>query len=302
MQKEKPIPIVPCSDAFISDMRHYELQRQLQFKKSASQVTNSSSRFSRDNLKETIVINQVDSKFIVCLLPSDPATDGLGHESGVSQAPSRTLVLVDQHAADERVRVEWLQREICLGYLRSDDGAGIERTILDPPVPVLLTKHEKSALRQSDHIKVLLASWGVEFAPIDKVREGNHLDDDSDYSQVMVTSIPAIVNHRVRATLNPPPLGTDERTSCLRETNCSISSKGYSGITQMTRLEGCLLRLSRCIARMSSLGKGLYDIVPLSSWNYSIPRLAEVRHDNHLVPPGLNVDPIYQGRSCSTIL
>lgn len=259
-------------------MRHYELQRQLQFKQSTSQVTNSSNRFSRDDLKEAIVINQVDSKFIACLLPSDPATNDLGHESGVSpQASSRTLVLVDQHAADERVRVEWLQREICLGYLRGDDGTGIERTILDPPVPVLLTRHEKSILRLSNHIRDLLASWGVEFAPINQAREGDRLGDDSDYSQVMVTSIPAIVNHRVCTTLSPPLLGTDNRTSYLRETKCSILSKGYSGITRMTRPEGYLLRLSHGIARMNSLGKELYGIVPLSFWNYSIPRLAEVR-------------------------
>lgn len=285
----------------MSDMRHYELQKRLQFKQSAGQVTNLSSRFSRDDLKESLVINQVDSKFIVCLLPSNPVTDDLGRGSGVSQASSRTLVLVDQHAADERVRVEWLQREICLGYLRNDGGTGIERTILDPPVPVLLTKHEKSTLWRSNHTRDLLASWGVEFSPINQAQESSHLGDDSGYSQVMVTSIPAIVNHRVRTTLNLPPLGTDERTSCLRETNCSISSKGYSGITQMTFLEGCPLRLSRCMARTNSLGKGLYGIVPHNSWNYSTPRLAEVRHDSHLVLPGLSVDPVYQGRSCSTI-
>ena len=198
--KEKPIPVVPCSDAFISDTRHYELQRQLQYKQSTGQATSSSNRFSRDDLKEAIVINQVDSKFIACLLPSDPMTDDLGYRSGASsQALSRTLVLVDQHAADERVRVEWLQREICLGYLRSDDGTGVERTILDPPAPILLTRHEKLILQRNGDIRDLFASWGVEFAPIDGAgMEDNHFDDDSNYSQVMVTTIPEIASHRVR--------------------------------------------------------------------------------------------------------
>jgi len=197
---EKPIPVVPCSDAFVSDMRHYDLQRQLQYKQSASQAANSSNRFSRDDLKEAVVINQVDSKFIACLLPSDPVTGDQNHGLGeLPQPPSRTLVLVDQHAADERVRVEWLQREICMEYLRNDDGTGVERAILDPPVPILLTRHEKLILQRSGDIRNLLASWGVEFAPInDTMEENNHSDDDDDnYSQVTVTSIPEIVSHRV---------------------------------------------------------------------------------------------------------
>lgn len=195
--KEKPIPVVPCSDAFTSDMRHYELQRQLQYKQSASQMANSSNRLSRDGLKEVVVIDQVDSKFIACLLPSDPVADDAGY--GL-EAPSRTLVLVDQHAADERVRVEWLQREICLGYLRND-GTGVERTILNPPVPILLTGHEKLILQRNGDIRDMFSSWGVEFAPInDTGKRNDHSDDDSNYSQVTVTSIPEIVSHRVCIT------------------------------------------------------------------------------------------------------
>ena len=264
-------------------MRHYELQRQLQYKQSASQATNSSNRFSRDDLKEATVINQVDSKFIACLLPSDPVTDDLGYGPEVSsQAPPRTLVLVDQHAADERIRVEWLQREICLGYLRNDDRTGVERTILDPPIPILLMRHEKSTLQRNDHIRDLLASWGIKFAPIDDAgEEDERFDDNSNYSQVMVSSVPEIVNHRVRVRLALPSLGADERASCPRETSCSISSKGYSGITLMTHSEDCLLHLSRYTVKMSSRGREPYDIVPPSSWNYSTPRLAEVRYDNH---------------------
>ena len=277
-RKEKPIPVVPCSDAFISDMRHYELQGQLQYKKSASQVADTSNRLSRDDLKEAVVINQVDSKFIACLLPSVPVTDDAGYVSGVSsQASSRTLVLVDQHAADERVRVEWLQREICLGHLRND-GTGVERTILDPPVPILLTKHEKLVLRRNGDIRDLLASWGVEFAPIDDAGKGrDQSDGGGDYSQVMMTCIPEIVSHRVCVKSTPLHLGADEHSSCRRGRTCSISSRGCLGITQRTRSEGSLLHPSRHTMMTSSRGKELYDIAPPSSWIYSIPRLAEVR-------------------------
>ena len=120
------IPAVPCSDASISDMRHHELQKKLQYKQNASHMPNSSYRFSRVDLKEVVVVNQVDSKFIACLLPSDSVTSDAGHgQATSSRGPSRTLVLVDQHAADERVRenFEWLQRDTYLAYLRNDNGA-----------------------------------------------------------------------------------------------------------------------------------------------------------------------------------
>lgn len=257
VRKEKPIPTVPCSDAFISDMRHYELQKQLHYKQSASQVINSSNRFSRDDLKEASVINQVDSKFIACLLPSDPTTGDAGYGSVVSsQAFSRTLALVDQHAADERIRVEWLQREICLGYLR-DDGIGVERTILDPPVPILLTRHEKQILRRSGDIKDLFASWGVEFAPISDVGKGADPDDDDNYSQVTMTSIPEIVSHRVCVNFAPLHFDVDRRASYHQGTTCSISSRVCSEITRMTPSEGRPLHLSHYTAKMNSRGKEL---------------------------------------------
>ena len=274
-------------------MRHYELQRQLQYKQTASQVTNSSNRFSRDDLKEAAVINQVDSKFIACLLPSDPVTDDVSRGSGASpQAPSRTLVLVDQHAADERVRVEWLQREICLGYLRND-GTGVERIVLDPPVPILLTRHEKLILHRNDDIRDLLASWGVEFAPINDAGRDDHSDDDDNYSQVAVTSIPEIVSNRVRARLVLPHIGADGRASYLRGMICSISSRGYLSITRMKHSEGRLLHLSHNAAKTNSRGKVLYGIAPPSSWICSTPRLAEVRDVDHFSAknPALISDP-----------
>ena len=294
---------MPCSNAFISDMRHYELQRQLRYKQSASQGASSSNCLSRDDLKDAVVINQVDSKFIACLLPSDPAADETSYELGVPpQAPSRTLVLVDQHAADERVRVEWLQREICLGYLRNG-GTGVERTILDPPVPILLTRHEKLILWRSGDVRDSLASWGVEFAPINDTGErSENSGEDSNYSQVTVMSIPEIVSHRVRVGSTSLHLSADGCRSYLRGTTCSISSKGYSGIqARMTRLEDHLLHLSRHTMETSSRGKPLCGIAPPSFWIYSIPRLAEVWDTNCFIRQTRYSFLTHQERSCSTI-
>jgi DNA mismatch repair protein MLH3 len=58
------------------------------------------SKLSRADLQHAAVINQVDAKFILCSLPS---------EDGSAQ----TLVLVDQHAASERVILESLLSALC---------------------------------------------------------------------------------------------------------------------------------------------------------------------------------------------
>lgn len=279
-QKEKPIPVVPCSDAFISDMRHYELQKQLQYKQS-----NSSYRFSRDDLKEAVVVNQVDSKFIACLLPSGSVTgDAVYGSRPCSQGLSQTLVLVDQHAADERVRVEWLQRDICLAYLRNDDGAGVKRFDLDPPVAILLTRHEKLVLRRNGDLRDFLASWGVEFAPIkDTGEEDNPSGDDVSYSQVAVTSIPEIVSNRV---CHPSPLlrlYVDGCVSCLREMTCRISSRVCLRIGRTTCSEDHRSHLSRQLVKTCSHGRELYETAPLNSWSCSTPKLAEVRPYNPFV-------------------
>jgi hypothetical protein len=284
-QKEKPIPVVPCSDAFISDMRHYELQKQLQYKQSVSETNNSSYRFSRDDLKEAIVVNQVDSKFIACLLPSGSVTGDAGYGSGpTSQGPSRTLVLVDQHAADERVRVEWLQRDVSLAYLRNDDGTGVKRIVLDPPIAILLTRREKLVLLRSSDFRDFLASWGVEFAPIkDTGEEHSPSDDDGNYSQITVTSIPEIVDNRVcdQFVLTHPCV--NGLASSLRGMTCRILSRVCSGIGQMMCTKDHLSHLSRHTVKTCSRGSELYEIAPPNSWSCSTPRLAEVRPYNFFI-------------------
>lgn len=67
-------------------------------------------RISKDTLKKAQLIAQVDKKFIFAILPFDRLND----ETDVvatTPAASSVLVLIDQHAADERCRVEGLMQE-----------------------------------------------------------------------------------------------------------------------------------------------------------------------------------------------
>ncbi|KAK5721422.1 DNA mismatch repair protein [Elasticomyces elasticus] len=62
----------------------------------------SASKLSKAALNRVKVIRQVDDKFILCSMPSSSA-----------DSDRNTLVLVDQHAASERVMLEGLLKELC---------------------------------------------------------------------------------------------------------------------------------------------------------------------------------------------
>ncbi|EJD01597.1 uncharacterized protein FOMMEDRAFT_148054 [Fomitiporia mediterranea MF3/22] len=154
--------------------------------------------FSRECLEKLEVLGQVDFKFIACLIdeeshaPSSSDAEGI---PGTSERGSdvRMLVLVDQHAADERVRVERYLKSLCLGYL-DRDREGVERRALDPPVPTLLTKFERDRLLDSERIKRAFSAWGLDFvdAPTgDRMCEEN--DNDEGYGLVHCNSVPEVV-------------------------------------------------------------------------------------------------------------
>lgn len=127
---------------------------------------------SKDALKNVVFLEQVDHKFLLCRVPI---------------APGRSyLVLFDQHAVDERVRVEQLLKEYC-----AQVAAGCpDLQLLPEPQPFLLDAQTVELLR--DH------------AP-DFHRWGLHLEigvADNKGGQCYVTAVPVIVSSRLRADVN----------------------------------------------------------------------------------------------------
>jgi DNA mismatch repair protein MLH3 len=137
--------------------------------------------FTAEYLRRARVIEQVDTKFIACVLDcgsSDPRS-----KSGP------TLVLIDQHAADERVRVERLFVDPCYAFLNGH--LGTTARVLDPPLPVLLEATEARKIAHSDVVHEAFQRWGVTFTK-----------EDGDASeaiprQVYVRSIPEVVAEKV---------------------------------------------------------------------------------------------------------
>jgi DNA mismatch repair protein MLH3 len=113
------------------------------------------SKLSKASLQHARVIRQVDAKFIFCSMPS-------------TDSSSRTLVLVDQHAASERVILERLLSDLYApidanstsARLRTNTGCSstVATTILDNPIVFELTGNESELLRAQ---APLFAQYGI---------------------------------------------------------------------------------------------------------------------------------------------
>ncbi|KAG0085748.1 DNA mismatch repair protein [Podila epicladia] len=137
-------------------------------------------QLSKSLLQQARVVAQLDSKFILCVMHAT---------SRSSSRLMEALVVVDQHAADERVRVEKLMQEMCLcsqpGLDTGSDTHQLDSMAMVPPLDITLTKREwHVATAYSDW----LARWGFVIegggSGLQNGPEDNSADD---YDEVMVS-------------------------------------------------------------------------------------------------------------------
>lgn len=166
--------------------------------------------FSKEDLSLAKVIGQIDKKFIACLITHPTSRDNSQTHEFQSDSPemygASTLVLIDQHAADERIRVESFLKGLCSGFLRtcngrSETGRGIRIKSLTPPKPILLTTHEMRMLNESTGVKEAFRRWGIGFAGYampDASTENPRNDfDNLGFGQILVETIPDIVSDKL---------------------------------------------------------------------------------------------------------
>ena len=161
-------------------------------------------QFCTDDLRRARVIAQVDCKFIACMM--QPAVDHAMDDSPEKQRGRSGLVLIDQHAADERVRVERYMRELCTGFTNARAGLlGVRCRALDPPKAILLTRKERQQLYVEENRRAF-GWWGFRFADEGEDAYGDALEGEMDdvgkgesaYAQVEVVFVPEMIAEKVR--------------------------------------------------------------------------------------------------------
>jgi DNA mismatch repair ATPase MutL len=126
-------------------------------------------RYDPDLLRRAIVLNQIDRKFIACC--------HRGREV-------HTILLVDQHAADERIQLERLIREFC-------EGTGDECCMpLDQPLQMHIFHEENEAVKL--HIKKI-EKWHFRLTLHDSSSAGLQ----STMVPLWIESVPQIVKNEL---------------------------------------------------------------------------------------------------------
>jgi DNA mismatch repair protein MLH3 len=156
-------------------------------------------RLSKQSLSSAEVLAQVDNKFI--LVRTKACTDSCSAQD----ASMPLLVLIDQHAADERIRVEALFRDLCSPVVatcssyRSKLGhsAQVASVVLEKPLNFTVSRQEW--LHFTTHAGKF-ASWGIlfDFADLATYPEKCRVSNETSYL-LCIIALPPSISERCRA-------------------------------------------------------------------------------------------------------
>ena len=156
-----------------------------------------SKRMSKEGLNDATVIAQVDRKFILIIMNTE-----VFYPTKTRSCDSRLFVLIDQHAADERIRVEALLAELCKSpsietcKIRSNLGhmSAIETTELVNPISFQVQVLELDLFKQH---AAHFANWGILF-DVNTPHLGPSLSEPRACCRIVVKTLPASIAERCR--------------------------------------------------------------------------------------------------------
>jgi DNA mismatch repair protein MLH3 len=196
---------IPPEDQHNHDCTHLNTQRGLHDEILNTMSTSNAIKLSRAGLEDAEVLAQLDRKFILAKMKA------FNDDVEGSRADRGVLVLIDQHAADERLRVEALLAELCaplskgVRSYRTKLGheSHVAVSILDKPAQFTLSVQEQ---RQFTTHAARFAAWGILFDIINSTTSSTRLQ-----SILSVTALPPVISERCKA--DPQVLITFLRTA-----------------------------------------------------------------------------------------
>lgn len=178
----------PCSDSNI----------QKAFSESSSLLT---AKLSKDALSHSTYIAQVDRKYLLVCMDVRGEKGALEENRVDSQ---RFLVLIDQHAADERIRVEGLLADLCRGPNPETSTAPTAVHPQSAIATIILSKPITFTVRHSEHSLFTayafhFADWGILYGLEARAERENPGIVQPKGSQLTVIALPQAIAERCRA-------------------------------------------------------------------------------------------------------
>ncbi|BEJ14983.1 hypothetical protein CspHIS471_0407500 [Cutaneotrichosporon sp. HIS471] len=132
-------------------------------------------KFTHQSIMSATVLPQVDRKFLPCVMLAEDR----------SKAQSKALVVIDQHAADERVAVEQILDALNEGFARNDM---LVTELEEGLLRVVLTRQEMAAL-ETPGVREALRRWGIGLE--------DTVASQGEYIQVNANCVPKLLDARL---------------------------------------------------------------------------------------------------------
>ncbi|CDZ97281.1 DNA mismatch repair protein-MLH3 family [Phaffia rhodozyma] len=224
LSRDQPLPSYPQQRRSLSNSNI--------FKSARLNKHDLPAHLSRESLCEASIISQVDEKFLACVLRSGSSTNPLS----ATREQKEMLVLIDQHAADERIRVERFLKELGEGFLAGSAGLDVDSSdskgvALHRPLEpsfILLTRNEYLLLLTNPKFVQALSRWGIHLGLSHSPTKEVEGEGDEAFFQVNVLAVPKIVAGRLlgRKSLAEGPV---ELTELVKEFLAKSKVDGVDG-------------------------------------------------------------------------
>nr|POE94381.1 dna mismatch repair protein mlh3 [Quercus suber] len=194
-QSEAPIPVIPTPEPYLDRVNRFDDQLHnvnycgIQI---GEDIPHTSTQLAKASLKKIKVISQVDRKFILCRLTHDAAT-----------TKPTSLIIVDQHAASERVILESLFAELCTPVDPSSPTASLVTNLgfKSAVNTILLDNYLQFEISEIEYDLSIqygqnLATWGILYDAVRLPRESVTSHKKVSKCRILVRALPPGISSR----------------------------------------------------------------------------------------------------------